>query len=200
MQPYLVDEALHSSQFSIIRGFGSIEVDLVSGPEVAFELLAVLCHFLKAEERFAPGDTRAKRTHVLSFPDDLFRDIDRMFVGKDSIGPFPLARKGAVPAGTVTASRNKEHHLRTLVTEDTAFGERHFFLVEIRHGSDMFLYFLRAEMKTLLNGPGLPGFKQKPASFSHPAVFKRRQFPPRFCKKTGFSDEQHLYAALPNES
>jgi hypothetical protein len=165
MQPYLVDEALHSSQFSIIRGFGSIEVDLVSGPEVAFEQLAVLCHFLKAEERFASGDTRAERTHILGFLDDLFRDIDRMFVGKDSIGPFPLARKGAVPAGTIAASRNKEHHLRTLVTEDTAFGERHFFLVEIRHGSDMFLYFLRAEMKTLLNGPGLPGFKQKPASF-----------------------------------
>ncbi len=123
MKTDLVHEPLHLREFFIGRSLRRVEVDLVFGAEMLLEDPAVLRYPVKAEERFAAGDTGPEGTHVLGFFYDLRRDIHGSLVCKDRVRPFPLARERAVPAGTVTASGNEEHHLCALVAEDTAFCE-----------------------------------------------------------------------------
>jgi hypothetical protein len=95
-------------------------MNMVFRAEVILKQPAVSGYLTDAEEWFSTRNAGAKGTHILCFFYDLGRDIDRVFICINRIGPFSLTGERAVPAGAIAPPRNKEHHLCTLVTEDTS--------------------------------------------------------------------------------
>jgi hypothetical protein len=120
VEPDLIDEPVHPGKLAIGRGFSRIEMNMVIRAEMIPEQPAVPGYLIETEERFSAGDTGTKGTHIFGFLDDLGRDIDRVFICINGIGPFPLTGQRAIPAGAVASPRNKEHHLCSLMTENTS--------------------------------------------------------------------------------
>ena len=123
VEPDLVHESFEFFQIRLCRGLRRVEVDMVLCPEMILEGLTILRDPVKAEERFAAGDAGSERAHALCDENRLLRALDPVLVCEDHVLSLALFRERAVPAGTPAASRNKEHHLCALVTEDTAFCE-----------------------------------------------------------------------------
>jgi hypothetical protein len=121
VKPDFVNEPFHLSQFVIAGSFCSIQVYLVVRTEMILEQPAISGNPVKAEKRFSSRDSCAKGAHVLRFLNHLRWDINRVLIGKNGVRVFSFTGERAVPAGAVASSRNKEHHLCTLMAENTAF-------------------------------------------------------------------------------
>ena len=123
VEPDLVHKSPEPFQLRPCGCLRRVKMDMVFWSEMILEGLTILCDPVDAEERFAAGDAGPEGAHALRDCHRLLRALYPSLVCKDHVLSFPFARKRAVPAGAAAASRNKEHHLCALVTEDTAFCE-----------------------------------------------------------------------------
>ena len=93
-----IHESFHLSQFSIVGGFCSIEMNMVIRTEMILKQPAVTGNPVETKQRFAPCYSCAESAHILCFLNYLGRYINRAFICIYRIDPLSFAGEGAVPA------------------------------------------------------------------------------------------------------